>query len=199
MCKCSLGAQVLVLISALAAAGSLSPSSAQVVIEFNGLPGTHDLLTDGPYAEDGYAITSTDSGIRAEINGFQPNGLFLRGQTSTPQVVRLMNAANDPFDLLSIAIGDNTTASAVTVAGSSGISRLIVDGDVGLVASFGDDWRALDWVDVRVSSSPSGAPGQISADNITLRTVPEPGSLVLLVFATSFAVQRLRSKPRDTA
>ncbi|QOJ15223.1 MAG: PEP-CTERM sorting domain-containing protein [Planctomycetia bacterium] len=201
MCSRSHAARALFLVAAFLAAGPVPTSLAQVVIDFNGLAATHDLLTVGPYSEDAHTITSTVGGLLAEINGFQPNGLFLRGQTSIPQVVRIMNEANDPFDLLSIAIGDNTTASAVTVTvtGSSGINRLIVDGDVGLVASFGEDWRGLDWVDVRVSSSPSGAPGQFSADNITLRTVPEPGSLALLVLAAAFAVRKLRSRSRDTA
>lgn len=155
-------------------------AGAQVVIDFNGLPAPHNLLS-APYVEDGYGLTSTSPGQAAEINGFQPNGLLLRGTTPAPQVVRLTNANDDPFDLLSIAIGDNSLAGATQLTASSGASRLIVDSDLGLVIGFGSSWQNLDWIDVTVTNASSGAPGQLTADNITVLTVPEPGTLTAIL------------------
>lgn len=157
-----------------------APALAQVTIDFNGLPGMHDLLLDGPYAEDGYILTSTSAGQLALVNGFQPNGIALRGTTAAAEVVRLMNSVGQPFDLLSIAIGDNSLAGAVTFTGSTGASRLVIDTDLGVGITFGTEWRNLAWVDIRVASAPSGAPGQLTADNISVLTVPAPGAAVVL-------------------
>lgn len=151
---------------------------AQTVIDFNGLSGIHNLLI-APYVEDGYSLTSVVAGQAAQINGFQPNGLFLAGTTATPQVVRLMNAADDPFDLLSIAIGDNSLATSITFNGSNGASHLVIDGNLGLVLNFGAEWQNLAWVDITVASGITGAPGQFTADNLTVQTIPSPGASVL--------------------
>lgn len=167
-------------------------ASAQVVIDFNGLPGTHNLLV-GPYAEDGYTLTSTAAGQAAEINGFQPSGLLLRGTTAMPQVLRLMNATNDPFDLLSIAVGDNSLAGATTLSGSNGASRLIIDSDLGLVVSFGALWQSLAWVDITLTSNSTGAPGQLTADNLTVRTVPGPSGGILVAGAVAACRRRRRT------
>lgn len=169
---------------------------AEVIIDFNGLPAPHNLHS-APYVEDGYGVTSTSPGQAAEINGFQPNGLLLRGTTLTPQVVRLTNANGDPFDLLSIAIGDNSLAGATQLTASSGASRLIVDGDLGLVIAFGSSWQNLDWVDVTVANAFSGAPGQLTADNITVLTVPDPGALtaILIMMVGSRAGRCVRFLP----
>jgi len=156
-----------------------------IVIDFNGLAGVHDLWV-APYSEDGYTLTSTVPGQAAQINGFQPNGLFLAGTTTTPQVVRLMNATNDPFDLLSIAIGDNSLAGATAFTGSNGASYLVTDNDLGVGVNFAalGGWQSLAWVDITVASSASGAPGQLTADNLTVQTVPGPsGAAALAAFA----------------
>lgn len=171
-------------------------AGAEVVIDFNGLPAPHNLLS-APYLENGYWLTSTSPGQVAEINGFQPNGLLLRGTTRAPQVVRLTKANDDPFDLLSIAIGDNSLAGATQLTASSGASRLIVDSDLGLVIGFGSSWQNLDWVDFTVANASSGAPGQLTADNITVITVPEPGTLtaILMMLVGSWAGRCARVWP----
>ncbi len=160
---------------------------AQTVIDFNGLPPevTHNLLIF-PYAEDGYTLTSMTFGFAAEINGFQPNGLYLAGSNGSPMVVRLLNADSDPFDLLSIDIGDNSTAGAITFTGSNGASRLIIDSDLGVGVNFAalGGWQNLAWVDITVLSSPTGATGQLTADNLTVQTIPGPsGAVALAAFA----------------
>lgn len=145
------------------------PSSGQTVIDFNGLPVPHNILVGDPYPEDGYTLTSTVAGQLAVVNGFQPNGLALRGTTAMPQVVRLEHAARDPFDLLSIEVGDNSHGESVTITGSNGASRVITHSDLALVVSFGAPWRNLRWLDITVTNSPSGAPGQLTADNIVVK------------------------------
>lgn len=184
-----LGLRVITAVGILAAGAAVV--RAQVVIDFDGLPAPHNLLA-APYAEDGYTLTSTAAGQAAEINGFQPNGLLLRGTTVAPQVVRLANASSDPFDLLSIAVGDNSLAGATQFTASSGASRVILDSDLGLVVGFGAAWQNLDWVDIRVTNAFSGAPGQLTADNVTLVTVPEPGTLFAMLVLTTIATVRPR-------
>lgn len=180
-------------VAVLAGAWLAVPAQAQIILDFNGLPGLHDLLNAGPYTEDGYTLTSTAAGQLAVVKSFQPNGLALRGTTAAPQVVRLMNAAGDPFDLLSIAIGDNTLANAVTFMSSSGASRLVIDSDLGVGITFGNEWRNLAWIDIRIASSPLGAPGQFTADNIAVLTVPAPGAGVALALGGLFAARRRRA------
>lgn len=118
--------------------------------------------------------------------------MLLRGTTVAPQVVRLANANSDPFDLLSIAVGDNSLAGATHFTASSGASRLIVDSDLGLVVGFDAAWQNLDWVDIQVTNAFSGAPGQLTADNITVLTVPEPGTLLAMLILTTIATARPR-------
>lgn len=118
--------------------------------------------------------------------------MLLRGTTVAPQVVRLANASSDPFDLLSIAVGDNSLAGATQLTASSGASRLIVDSDLGLVVGFDAAWQNLDWVDIRVTNAFSGAPGQLTADNITVFTVPEPRTLFAMLILTTIATVRPR-------
>lgn len=162
-------ARVFVATSLLVVSTGLSdPASAQVVIDFNGLPHVHNLQLDGPYSEDGYTLTSTTAGQAATVNGFQPNGLYLAGTTAMPQVVRLQNAANDPFDLLFIGIGDNSQGQTIVFTNSNGASRVVVHNDLAIGITFGSQWRNLAWVDITVASSPSGVPGQLTADNVTL-------------------------------
>lgn len=164
----------------------------QVTLDFNGLAGPHDLLTSGSYSEDGYTLTSTATGQLAVVNGFQPNGLALRGTTAAPQILRLVNSSGSPFDLLSIAIGDNSLAQSITFAGSNGTTRLVVDSDLGVGITFGPLWQGLNWVDVTVASAPSGAPGQLTADNLDVRTVPAPAGTVLMGLAGALALRRRR-------
>lgn len=176
-------------LAAIAAISAFAPRAAhaQTVIDFNGLPPTvaHNLLVT-PYAEDGYTLTSMTFGFAAEINGFQPNGLWLAGSTGTPMVVRLMNSNSDPFDLLSIAIGDNSTAGAITFSGSNGASYLVTDGNLGVGVNFAalGGWQNLAWMDITVLSSPGGGTGQLTADNLTVQTIPGPsGAVALAAFA----------------
>lgn len=173
---------------------SIAASAAlgQVTIDFNGLVGVHDLLTAGPYSEDGYTLTSTAAGWRAVVNGFQPNGLALGGTTAVPQVVRLINAAGNPFDLLSIGIGDNSVEDVATFTGSNGAMRLVGHGDLGIGITFGNEWRNLDWVDVTVGSNPLGTPGEIAADNIRVLTVPAPGAATFAALAGVVSTRRRR-------
>jgi hypothetical protein len=171
-------------------AGTLGASAvhAQTIIDFNGLPGIHDLLVE-PYMEDGYTLTSIAAGQAAEINGFQPNGLFLAGTNAMPQIVRLMNGDNDPFDLLSIAIGDNSLGQSITFTGSNGASYLVQDGNIGLGVNFAalGGWQNLAWVDITVHNAPSGAPGQMTADNITVLTIPGPSALATIAMMSALA------------
>lgn len=165
----------------------------QVTLGFNGLGGPHDLLTAGPYGEDGYTLTSTAAGQLAVVNGFQPNGLALRGTTATAQILRLVNSSGSPFDLLSIGIGDNSLAQSITFAGSNGSTRLVVDSDLGVGITFGPQWQGLSWVDVTVASAPSGAPGQLTADNLVVRTVPAPAGTAVIGLAGAVALRRRRA------
>lgn len=141
---------------------------AQVVIDFNGLAAPHNILVGDPYPEDGYVLTSTVAGQLAVINGFQPNGLALRGTTAMSQVVRVENAALAPFNLLSVEVGDNSLGGSVRFTGSNGATRVITHSDLARVVNFAEPWRNLRWLDITVANSPSGAPGQLTADNIVL-------------------------------
>jgi hypothetical protein len=156
--------------AAVVSAVLTAAAHAQVVIDFNGLPGVHDLLLDGPYSEDGYTLTSTAAGEAATVNGFQPNGLYLAGTTEFPQIVRLMNAAGDRFDLRHIGIGDNSHEENITFAASNGAIRAVSHFDLAIGITFDVQWRNLAWVNLRVVSSPFGGPGQLTADNITITT-----------------------------
>lgn len=181
-------------VMAMGTAGlTASPAIGQVTLDFNGLPAAHDLLIAGPYAEDGYTLTSTAAGQLAVVNGFQPNGLALRGTTAASQILRLVNSSGSPFDLLSIAIGDNSLAQSIAFAGSNGSTRLVVDSDLGVGITFGPQWQGLSWVDVTVASAPSGAPGQLTADNLVVRTVPAPTGTVVLGLAGAVALRRRRA------
>lgn len=161
------------------------------VIDFNGLAGPHNLFSDS-YSEDGYTLASLSNGLAAEVNGFQPNGLFLRGTNASPQIVRLTHSSNDSFDLLSIAIGDNSTAGATMFTGSNGASRLVIDSDLGLELNFGAEWANLMWVQITVSNAASGAPGQFTADNIAVQTVPAPAVSLLVMGVTAGRLGRRR-------
>ena len=172
-------------------AGAAAGAAHAQVIDFNNLPGPHNLLTS-PYTEDGYSLTSLAAGQAAEINGFAPNGLLLRGTTAGPQVLRLENSGGSPFNLLSLLVGNNTNAGSTLLTASTGATRLILDPDIGLPLNLGAQWHNLAWVDIRVANSAAGAPGQFTGDNITLQTVPAPGATLALAAAALAAIPRRR-------